>query len=186
MLEALVIDASALDRLQNGFDFDVDWFRAWSADALPPDVLRAEVGEVVYLLGPDADAGSKLLVIDLATSGLFGDLQAKHRPEVFLRLVRAARSAHAPGRLPVPTSWSPFHAGSLFSFQSNHLATGEKARIEIDLNPRSTPHAFVFQLDRTRRDLTQVSVPYNSFDKAIAGFEDSDTGQYLTEMFGGS
>lgn len=173
MTNAVVIDSSALDRLQAGFDFDVDWFNSWSDEPLPEGVIRIEVEQTVYLLGPGADDDSKLLVIDIQSSGLFSDLGAKHRPEAFLRLVRLGRSAHSPGRLPIPTSWAPYHAGSLVSFRSNSNASGEHARVEVDLNPRATSHAFIYKLDRTKRDLHDIHVDYSTFDAAIAGLEDA-------------
>lgn len=173
MTIVVAIDSSALDRLQAGFDFDVDWFKSWSEEPLPEGVIRIEIGQTVYLLGPDADADSKLLVIDIQSSGLFTDLSAKHRPETFLRLVRLGRSAQSPGRLPIPTSWAPYHASCLVSFRSNSNASGEHARVEVDLNPRTTTHAFVYKLDRTKRDLHGVTVDYRTFDVAIAGLEDA-------------
>lgn len=173
MTNAVAIDSSALDRLQSGFDFDVDWFTSWSEDPLPDGVMRIEVGETIYLLGPKADTDSNLLVFEVQKNGLFGALAAKHRPEAFLRLVRLGRTAQTPGRNPLPTSWAAFHAGSLVSFRSNSGATGEHARIEVDRNPRGLPHVFAYNLGRERRDLYQVTVNYSAFDAAIAGFEDA-------------
>lgn len=173
MTNAVAIDSSALDRLQSGFDFDVDWFTSWSEDPLPEGVVRVEVGKTVYLLGPKADANSNLLIFEVQKSGLFSALAAKHRPEAFLRLVRLGRTAQAPGRYPLPISWASFHAGSLVSFRSNSGATGEHARIEVNLNPRGLAHVFAYHLDREKRDLYRVSVNYEAFDAAIAGFEDA-------------
>lgn len=173
MTNAVAIDSSALDRLQAGFDFDVDWFTKWSEEPLPEGVVRVESGDTVYLLGPKADADSKLLIVEIQKKGLFDALAAKHRPEAFLRLVRLGRSAQTPGRHPLPISWAPYHAGSLVSFRSNSGASGEHARIEVDLNPRGTGHAFAYNLDREKRDLYRVKVNYAVFDAVIAGFEDA-------------
>lgn len=173
MTKAVAIDLSALDRLQAGFDFDVDWFTTWSEEPLPEGVVRVETGETVYLLGPRADADSILLIIEIQKKGLFDALAAKHRPEAFLRLVRLGRSAQTPGRHPLPISWAPYHAGSLVSFRSNSGASGEHARIEVDLNPRGTGHAFAYNLDREKRDLYRVEVNYAVFDAVISGLEDA-------------
>lgn len=173
MTQAIVIDSSALDRLQAGFDFEVDWFTTWSEDALPEGVVRVEVGEIVYLLGPEAEADSHLLVIKIQTKGLFKALAAKQRPEAFLRLVRLGRSVHTPGRHPLPISWAPYHAGSLISFRSNSKASGEHTRIEVDLNPRGLGHFFAYNLECSKRDLHQVTVDYSVFDTALAGLDDA-------------
>jgi len=173
MINAVAIDSSALDRLQVGFDFDVDWFTTWSEEKLPEGVVRVESGETVYLLGPNADADSHLLVIQIQNKGLFGAVAAEQRPEAFLRLVRLGRSVQTAGRHPLPISWAPYHAGSLVSFRSNSGASGEHARIEVDLNPSGTVHAFAYRLDREKRDLHQVKVDYTVFDTAIAGLDDA-------------
>lgn len=173
MTNAVAIESSALDRLQVGFDFDVDWFTTWSEEALPEGIVRVESGETVYLLGPNADADSHLLVIKIQKKGLFDAVAAKQRPEAFLRLVRLGRSVQTPGRHPLPISWAPYHAGSLVSFRSNSGASGEHARIEVDLNPRGTGHSFAYSLDREKRDLYQVKVDYTVFDAAIAGLDDA-------------
>lgn len=65
MTYAIAIDSSALDRLQAGFDFDVDWFTTWSEEPLPEGVSRVAIGQTIYLLGPKADADSHLLVIEI-------------------------------------------------------------------------------------------------------------------------
>ena len=142
MTYAIAIDSSALDRLQAGFDFDVDWFTTWSEEPLPEGVSRVAIGQTIYLLGPKADADSPLLVIEIREKGLFSYLEAKHRPEAFMRLVRLSRSVQTVGRHPLPISWAPYHAKSLVSFRSNSGASGEHARIEVDLNPRGTRHVF--------------------------------------------
>lgn len=173
MTSAIAIETSALDRLQSGFDFDVDWFQTWSPEHLPSDIVRVDLGEVIYLLGPKADADSRLLVIDITQSGLFDLVDVKNRPEAFLRLVRIGRSAHSRGSLPVPTSWSPFNSGSLISIQSNHQGSGERGRVEIDLNPRSTYHAFAYKFDRAKRDLHRAAVDYTTFDEAVRGLDEA-------------
>ena len=174
MTNAVAIDSSALDRLQTGIDFDIDWFKSWSEDVLPEGVTRVSISETIYLLGPKAEACSKLLVIDVReTSGLFGELAAKYRPEAFLRLVRLGRSWQSAGRQPLPMSWATYHAGSLVSFRSNSSASGEHARIEVDQNPRGTAHAYAYKLDRMKRDLHVMSVDYEAFDAAVDGFEDA-------------
>jgi len=173
MPTAVAIDTSALDRFQAGFDVEIDWFTDWGKKGLPSSVLRIEIGEVVYFLGPDADTGSKLLVVKIDSREMFLGLAAKLRPEAFLRLVRVGRSAHSPGTLPLPTSWSPYHTGSLLSIQANHSSTGERARIEIDLCPKSTPHTFAYCLDRSKRNLNHVSIDYQVFDSAVSQFEEA-------------
>ncbi|MFZ3219515.1 MAG: UvrD-helicase domain-containing protein [Rhodoferax sp.] len=173
MTNAIAIDSSALDRLQAGFDFDLDWFTTWSEEPLPEGVARVEVGDTIYLLGPKADADSNLLVVEIKKKGLFDALAAKHRPEAFLRLVRLGRSEPTSGRHPLPISWSPYHAGSLVSFRSNSGASGELARIEVDLNPHGTTHAFAYNIDRGKRDLYRVEVDYTAFDAAVAGLDDA-------------
>lgn len=173
MIRAVAIDSSALDRLQTGFEFDIDWFTSWSEDPLPEGVVRVELSETVYLLGPKAEADSKLLVFAVQEKGLFTALAAKHRPEAFLRLIRLGRSVQTPGRHPLPISWAPYHAGSMVSFRSNSTATGEHARIEVDLNPRGSAHAFAYNLDREKQDLHQVKVSYSAFDAAISGLDDA-------------
>jgi hypothetical protein len=173
MTKAIAIDPSALDRLQAGFDFDVDWFTNWSEQQLPEGVARVEIGDTIYLLGPKADADSNLLVIAIKKNGLFDALAAKHRPEAFLRLVRLGRYAPTCGRHPLPIAWAPYHAGCLVSFRSNSGASGEHARIEVDKNPRETAHAFAYNIAREKRDLHQVKVDYAVFDVAVAGLDDA-------------
>lgn len=173
MTNAIALDSSALDRIQAGFDFDVDWFTTWSEAALPQGVARIEVGNTIYLLGPKAESDSNLLVIEIKEKGLFGLLGVKHRPEAFMRLVRLGRSVPTAGRHPLPTSWAPFQAKSLVSFRSNNGASGEHARIEADLNPRGSSHVFAYNIDREKRDLYKVKVDYTAFDAAVAGLDDA-------------
>lgn len=173
MTTAIAIDSSALDRLQAGFDFDLDWFTTWLEDPLPDGVARVEVGEIIYLLGPKAEADSNLLVIEIKKKGLFDALAPKHRPEAFLRLVRFGRSVSTSGRHPLPISWAPYHAESLVSFRSNSGASGELARIEADLNPNGTSHLFAYHIGREKRDLYQVKIDYKAFDAAVAGLDDA-------------
>jgi hypothetical protein len=172
MPEALVLDSSALARLQQGIDFEVDWLEHFNFAPPQTRIARVPLDAIVYLLGPDADSGSQVLVVNLADSGLFMSLNARHRPEAFLRLIRAARSAHEPG-LPIPTSWCPYYAGSLISFQSNGRATGERARIELDTNPRGSRHVYAYRLDQSKRDLNMAVVDYSIFDRAMARYEDA-------------
>lgn len=174
MTKAIAIDLSALDRLQAGVDFDIEWFKSWSEDVLPEGVTRVSIAETTYFLGPEAEADSTLLVIDVReTSGLFSLIAAKHRPEAFLRLVRLGRSWQSVGRQPLPMSWATYHAGSLVSFRSNSGASGEHARIEVDQNPRGTAHVYAYKLDQAKRDLHSISVDYEVFEAAVSGFEDA-------------
>ena len=173
MTNAIAIDSSALDRLQAGFAFDIDWFTSWSEEPLPEGVARIEVGDTIYLLGPKADADSSLLVVELKKKGLFAALAARHRPEAFLRLVRLGRSEQTSGRHPLPISWAPYHAGSLVSFRSNSGASGEHARIEVDLNPHGTRHTFAYNIEREKRDLHRAEIDYTAFDAAVAGLDDA-------------
>jgi len=173
MTDSIAIDSSALDRLQAGFDFDIDWFTTWSEVPLPEGVSRVEIGQNIYLLGPKADADSNLLIIEIKEKGLFNFLEAKQRPEAFMRLVRLSRSVQTAGRHPLPISWAPYHAKSLVSFRSNSGASGEHARIEVDLNPRGTRHVFAYNIEREKRDLYNVEVDHTAFDAAVAGLDDA-------------
>lgn len=173
MINALAIDTSALDLLQPGLDFRPEWFRDWSGEILPLQVKRVELDGIVYFIGPKAESNSKILVIDLKNSGLFENLESKLKPEAFLRLIRIGRSAHSPGTLPHPTSWAAFHSGSLVSIRSNHAASGERSRIEIDLHPRKTHHTFVYMLGQNNKDLSTSVINYDLFDKAVSMFDDA-------------
>lgn len=163
-MKAIAIDSSALDRIQSGLDFDIEWFNTWASKNLPQDIKRVEIDGLIYLLGPKADFDSKLLIIDLEKSGLFSTLAAKHRPEAFLRLVRLGRAANNPGKLLIPMSWAPYHAESLISIRSNNSGSGEHSRIEMDINPQGSKHLLVFNIDSSKRDLHHVEIDYENFN----------------------
>ena len=172
-MKALVFDLSALLRLQSGIDFDIQWFEDF--DDFPQDkkIRKIEVADFKYFLGPDVDSNSPLLVIATQDTGLFFGLHLKYRPEAFVRTVRAAISILEDGRVPIPTSWSPYRTGSLVSFQSNNRGSGEKARIEIEANPRNTSHIFAYWLENNHRDLQEVNINWSVFDVALNHFEDA-------------
>lgn len=173
MISTVTIDSSALDRLQMGFDIDIDWFQTWSGENLPSEICRVVIGEHIYLLGQQADADSKLLIIDVKSSGLFKDLATKNRPEALFRLIRLGRSAHTPGQIPIPISWSPYRAGSIISFRSNNNSSGEQARIQVDLNPQSTNHAFAYKIGKEKNDLHNTEIDYKAFQNALMHYEDA-------------
>lgn len=170
MAHTLVIDASAITRLLSCSAFSEDWFRTFSEAQLPNNVGHIQVGEIVFLLGPDAIRAPRLLVISLSGTGLFDALEKENRNDVFSRILQVAADK-TPN---VGPGWAQFRAGSKLSFQSVSWAKlKDPPRIEMDLNPRGHRHAYVYALDRTHRRLETVLVPYQPFDDALQDYDDA-------------
>ena len=170
MLSALVLDASALSRLEHAGGFSSQWFETFSQDELPTDVARIELNDIVFLLGPDAINQPRLLVLSLADTGLFRSLREEHRNEALRRIVYIG--AHPTQR--VAASWAPYHSGSKMSLQCVPYAMRrDPPRLEFELNPAGLRHTYLYALDESKRRLENAPVPLSAFITVLRLFDDA-------------
>jgi len=170
MLSTLVIDGSALARLEQSGGFSPQCFCTFAQNELPVDVARIQVKDVVFLLGPDAINQTRLLVVSLVDTGLFQSLKEQHRNETLRRIIQIG--AHPKQR--VPTSWAPFHAGSKLSIQAVPYAMlRDPPRIEFELDPDGLKHTYLYTLDKTKRRLETVQVPMAVLHHALSLFDEA-------------
>lgn len=170
MTKAVVLDAEALNLLQQGPELPADWMDNFELPANHDELKLIKKGDINYILPKSVEPNSRALIIKLQDGKLFSGVDSDHRIEAFDRCVKAALSIFEP-TVSVPFHWKPFSRGSVLSFQSNSRASGETSRILIDRQPLGSEHAYAFDLTTRQQDFVQSQPDNEFFLEAAAGFE---------------
>lgn len=171
MVKALILDDVAISYLQVSDSLGAAWLENFSVKAGDKRIRTVDLDGMVYILSDRASSASKLAVFLIEDGLLFSVIPRAYRLEAFRRALRGCMRIFDPS-IAIPSSWKPYHKqGLYFSFQSNGLGTGIKARIHIDHRGKNAGHVFVYYLgvvDPYRENPESV---YEVFEAAFAGYK---------------
>jgi hypothetical protein len=170
MIEALVIDAPALDRLSSAL-FDDFWFGSYLLPA-SQGLKRVEINQVIYFLSEKADENSKVLVVNVGPSGVFNHgVSPRH---VFERIMHVARATFEQ-RISINHKWAPFEQDALLSIYAEASgirgATGQ--RTHFDRHPKNTRHVYAFATTEESKNFSKIKIDWALFDRALSTYEDA-------------
>lgn len=124
----------------------------------------------LYFLSRKANIDSKLLVVNIDNSGLFGELDTGDKVTAFDRIIVIALNrfgeAISPGK-----SWGKYVNNCILSIYATHKYSQRSKRIYFDTNPLNTNHVFAFKLTVDISNQFCTTNDENLFIESEANFE---------------
>lgn len=170
MVKAVILDAEALNLLQQGSELPPSWPNDFLLPDDHPELISIVKEDSICILPKSTQAGTRCLIIKLQEGKLFSGIDQDHRLEAFERCVKAALSIFEP-TINIPVHWKPWNRGSVLSFQSNSRSSGETARILLDRSPIGSGHAYAFDLTERQQDFAHAQPDYDLFIDAASEYE---------------